>query len=96
MTFPLRRARIYASAEWFDKVPTYDVMQPAPFVSQQPRDTIDLTLQQTLNDVFNWSVGVEYVFSGTVTGYASFYTDRSAPCLPTSPRTSPSAAGISL
>ena len=70
-------ARIHASAEWFDAVPAYDVLDPAP-VLLPDSSMASFGLTQELNSVTNIAVGAEYRFSPKLTGYAGFRTDQSA------------------
>ncbi len=71
------RARIHASAEWFDAVPAYDVLEPDPVIL--PDTTMAaFGLTQELTSVANVAVGAEYQFGPTLTGYVGFRTDQSA------------------
>ncbi|UCG88203.1 MAG: hypothetical protein JSW71_06570 [Gemmatimonadota bacterium] len=69
--------RIHASAEWYDAIGPYVVIQGEDFVSQEPEQVMDLDAVQELAEVVNWGVGVEQAFSGKVSGYASYYSDNS-------------------
>jgi hypothetical protein len=71
-------AGLYASAEWYDEITPYFVMQGEDFRAQEPQDVVfPVDAVQALDRVFNWAVGLEYTFSKRVNGYASFYTDNS-------------------
>jgi hypothetical protein len=70
-------ARFHASAEWFDGVPVYDVLAPAP-VLLPDSSMAAFGLTQELTSVTNVAVGAEYQFSPKLTGYAGFRTDQSA------------------
>jgi hypothetical protein len=69
-------ARINASGEWFDKIDPYVVLQGDEFVTQEPAETRSFDVVQSLDDVFNWALGLEYAFKESVLGYVSFATDR--------------------
>ena len=75
--YQLGKARINASGEWFDAIDPYVVLQGEDFVSQEPQEVLTPDVVQAVDDVFNWAVGLEYLFSGNTTGYASFATDKS-------------------
>ena len=70
-------ARIHASAEWYDAVPAYDILDPAPVVLPDT-SLASFGLTQELNSVTNIAVGAEYKFGPKLTGYVGFRTDRSA------------------
>jgi predicted porin len=71
-------ARLHASAEWYEEITPYFVMQGEDFRAQEPQDALfPVDAVQALDKVFNWAVGLEYTFSKKVHGYASFYTDNS-------------------
>ncbi len=76
--FRIGNTRLHGSAEWFDAIAPYVVMQGEDFVSQEPEEVISVDAVQALDEVFNWGVGVEHAFSQKVSGYASYYTDKSA------------------
>ncbi|MBK5096846.1 MAG: hypothetical protein JJE01_03605 [Gemmatimonadetes bacterium] len=71
------KARINASGEWFDKIDPYVVMQGEEFIQQEPPQPITFDVVQSMDDVFNWGLGLEYAFKETFSGYASFATDAS-------------------
>jgi len=73
------KGRLHGSAEYFDKIEPYRVLDAEPFFAQEP-DTLLVTPSpiHSAADVFNWGIGGEYQFSGGLKGYASFYTDNSA------------------
>ncbi len=72
------KTRLHASAEWFDEIPSYFVMQGESFQVQELEDAVfAVDAVQSLDEVFNWAVGLEYAFSKKVNGYASYYTDNS-------------------
>jgi hypothetical protein len=72
-------ARLHGSAEYFDKVEPYKVLDAEPFLAQEP-DTVLVTPQpiHAASEVFNWGAGGEYEFSTGLKAYASFYTDNSS------------------
>jgi hypothetical protein len=66
---------LHASGEWFDAIEPYVVMQGEDFVAQEPAEVISVDVVQALDEVFNWAVGLEHVFSPKLTGYVSYYLD---------------------
>jgi predicted porin len=69
--------RIHASAEWYDAIASYVVIQGEDFVSQEPEEVIEVDAVQALDEVLNWGVGIEHAFSRRFSAYASYYTDNS-------------------
>jgi hypothetical protein len=69
-------ARLNASGEWFDRIDPYVVMEGEEFVTQEPSEVQQFQLIQAVDEVFNWALGLEYSFKGSVTGFASFGTDQ--------------------
>ncbi len=75
---PRGSTTIHFSTEYFAKVNERSVMELADFEIQSSGDTVSASLNQKLDDVLNFALGVEHELSPTVTGYASFRTDFSA------------------
>ena len=69
--------RLHASAEWYDAVPAYVVIQGEEYVTQQPEEMRTPAPEQQLDEVFNWGAGVEHAFSSRFGVYASYFTDNS-------------------
>jgi hypothetical protein len=69
--------RLHGSAEWYDAIEPYVVMQGEDFVSQEPEEVVSVDAVQALDEVFNWAVGLEHAFSPKVSAYASYYLDAS-------------------
>lgn len=69
-------ARLNASGEWFDRIDPYVVMEGEEFVTQEPNEVQQFHLIQAVDEVFNWALGLEYLFKKSVTGFASFGTDQ--------------------
>lgn len=73
-----RATTLHLTAEWFDGVNEYSVLDPDDFVGQTSGDTISLLLTQALDPVLNFGAGLQHDFQDTFTGYLSFRTDYSA------------------
>ncbi|MGD8414646.1 MAG: hypothetical protein PVF33_10455, partial [Candidatus Latescibacterota bacterium] len=75
---PLGPLRVHASAEWFDKVDPYVVIQGETINAAEPSDTeIPVDAVHELSEVLNWGVGLEARLSRRFTGYLSYYQDNS-------------------
>ena len=74
----LGRNKLHFSAEWYDAVKEFSIMEPASFVSQSTGETISRRLIQKLRAVLNYGIGLEVYLNEKVSGYGSFATDRSA------------------
>ncbi len=72
------KAKIHLSAEWFNGVDTYDVLELESFKSQVSGEEIQRTLRQKLDSVVNFGAGIEYRYKEKSTAYLSFSTDNSA------------------
>ncbi len=76
--YQLGASKLYASAEWFDKVDEFEVLDTQPFVGQTTGDSVSFDVTAELDDVLNFGAGVEHQFNQKTGGYASFRTDFSA------------------
>ncbi len=68
-------ARINASAEWFDAIDPYVVMEGEDFTGQVPVQVGRIDVVQEVDDVLNWAVGVGYSLTESIIGFGSFATD---------------------
>lgn len=69
---------VHVTAEYFGHVDEFTVLAPEPFVGQSSGDTLSVEITQALDDVLNFGIGVEQVFTPSFSGYTSFRTDYSA------------------
>ena len=69
--------RLHASAEWYDAIAPYVVIQGEEFVAQVPAEVIPVDAVQELGEVFNWGAGLEHALSSNVSAYLSYSTDNS-------------------
>jgi len=72
-----KKAVLHISAEWFDKVPRYTIIETQPFVGQSTGDTLQFTLVDELDPVLNFGFGLEYYLSEKLSLFASMATDFS-------------------
>jgi len=76
-SYHFRDTVLHASAEWFEAIPSYDVMDTTPYTGQTSGNTLRFPVTQELKGVFNYGFGVEQRYTKW-SGYASFVTDLSA------------------
>jgi hypothetical protein len=71
--------RVHVAVEWWDAVKQYNVIEGAPFAIRTPLgdSTVTTIVAEELQSVFNFGVGLEHRFTPSVSGYASYHTDRS-------------------
>ena len=70
--------KIHTSAEWFNSVGGYQVLQGSEFEGQTTGDTLALGISQELRSIINFGFGLEHTLSDLVSLYGSFATDFSA------------------
>jgi hypothetical protein len=66
------------SAEWFDSLAEYNVMDIQPFKDVASGDTLLPSVIDERRSVLNWAVGLEHRLSASWTGFASFSTNNSS------------------
>jgi len=71
--------RLHGTVDWNGAVGRYTVLETPEFVVHVPSgdSTVKVVINEHLNAVLNWGVGVEHRFGETVIGYASYHTDFS-------------------
>jgi len=75
LAYEFSRTRLFGSAEWYNSVGPYDILDLGPFVGQTTGDTIQVQLVQELRSVVAWALGVQQKLSDKVSGYLSFAFD---------------------
>jgi len=70
--------KFHVSAEWYDAVKKYFVLDTKPFVSQSSGETLTNDLTNELKSVTNYGLGLEYFNSESLIFSGSFVTDFSA------------------
>lgn len=78
MGIPFKNGLIHLSAEWYNEVPEYTILEIAPFTGQSTGETVRFAVQERLESVLNYGLGVEWYFSEKVSAYGSFAMDNSA------------------
>jgi hypothetical protein len=81
--YTLNKITFHFSAEWFNKVDKYTVMEAEPFLSQSTGKNQSLSIVEDLSPVVNGGVAMEYHMNKMFQFYAGFATDFSA--TPTDP-----------
>jgi hypothetical protein len=74
--YQFEKLTIVASAEWFDAIDSYDVLELAPFISQESGELRTPQLKHQAKSVVNYGAGLEYQ-GKKYGGYLSFSTDFS-------------------
>jgi hypothetical protein len=69
---------LHTSAEWFEAIEAYDVLDTTPFQGQTSGASLRFPVTQELKSVLNYGIGVEQRFAHERAGYVSFVTDLSA------------------
>lgn len=77
-SYELGSTTLYATAEWFGNVGTYDVLGPVATPPQSTGTPIPVQLTHKLKSIANLGGGVSHTFSEDVQVYGAFTTDRSA------------------
>jgi len=77
-SYRFNNTTIHASAEWFDAVDEYEVMETQFFTSPTTGETYAHKATNELESVFNWGFGVEQHIRDWLKAYGSFITDYSA------------------
>jgi len=70
--------RFHWSAEWFDSVDRYTVIDAADVIPQVGPGVVVNDLTGEFDSVLNWGLGVEYGVDRSVTAYAGIAADKSA------------------
>lgn len=75
--FHFKRAIIHLSAEWYDKVALYDIIETRPFMVQSTGEELRFKLMDKLDPVINFGIGVELNLNEKSSFYTSFATNYS-------------------
>jgi hypothetical protein len=72
------KTRFHASAEWYDAVQKFRVLETSDFEAQSSGEILQNRVDHELKSIINYGVGIEIFFREKLNGYASFVTDYSA------------------
>lgn len=78
LAYYVGQTEIYVSAEWFNAVKRFVVLDAKPFQGQTTGETISAQLTHELDAVLNVGVGIEHALTDNFEIYASVITDHSA------------------
>jgi len=71
--------RVHAAVDWNGEISKYTVIESEPFTVTTPAgdSTVQVVINDRLDAVLNWGVGLEHHFSPYLGGYLSYHTDQS-------------------
>jgi hypothetical protein len=72
------KVNLHLSAEWFDKISAYTVLDSEPYVSQGSGELLTNDLTHEAKSVVNFGLGLDYLVSKTFVISAGFVTDFTA------------------
>ena len=70
--------KVHVSAEWYDAVEFFSVLDTEPYISQGSGDTLTNDLTHEFKSVTNFGIGLDFFSSENLTISGSFVTDFSA------------------
>lgn len=73
-----RNTVLYFSAEWFNKVNDFLVMEPESFIGQSTGKELNYKINYSLISVFNFGFGIKYIFNENFIYYGGITTDKTA------------------
>jgi len=69
--------KIHLSAEYFNRIPRYTILNSIPFMGQSTGEEINFTFYDEAEPVLNYGAGMEFVFTKTWSFYLSYCSDYS-------------------
>ncbi len=69
---------LYFSAEWYNSVNNFLVMEPESFIAQSAGEVYNYNVNYSLVSVFNFGFGVKYTFNKNFIYYGSISNDQTA------------------
>ncbi len=72
------RTGLYATAEWFNAVPGYEVITTAPYQAQSDGETLVIERDVALRSLINFGFGIDHRFSEEFALYGAFRSDYAA------------------
>jgi hypothetical protein len=70
--------RLHISAEWYDEVASYNVLDTEDFTAQSSGETISYQVNNELKSVLNYGLGAEFYINENLDLFVSYVTDFSA------------------
>jgi hypothetical protein len=78
LSYEFGKSRFHLSAEWFNSVPEFSVLDPDPFIAQSTGDTLQNTVSVSLKSVINYGIGYEQTLSDVISAFGSVFIDHNA------------------
>ena len=72
------KVNVHISAEWFDKINSYYVLDSEPYLSQGNGELLTNDLTHEAKSIINYGIGFDYIMSSEVIISAGFVTDFTA------------------
>ncbi len=76
--YRLGKHRLHISAEWYDEVASYNVLDTEDFTAQSSGETITYRVNNELKSVLNYGLGAEFYVNENLGLFISYVTDFSA------------------
>jgi hypothetical protein len=76
--YKIGKFKIHVSAEWYDAVELFSVLDTEPYISRGSGDTLTNDLTHELKSVTNYGIGLDFFSSENLIFSGSFVTDFSA------------------
>ncbi len=76
--YRIGKHRIHVSAEWFDKIDRYTVIETKSFVGQSTGEPVPYQVENELNSLVNYGLGAEFYLNENLDLFVSYVTDFSA------------------
>jgi len=76
--YRLGKFKFHVSAEWYDAVDKYFVLETEPFLAQDPEEIITNDLTHELKSIINYGFGIDFFSSESLILSGSFVTDFTA------------------
>lgn len=74
----LENTSFYFTAEWFNDVGEFNIMNPNAFLAQSSGQKIEYNSSYSLNSVINFGFGIRHIYNDNFTYYGSITTDKTA------------------
>jgi hypothetical protein len=68
---------VHISAEWFNRIRRYDIIEAEPFIGQSTGELHNFKMYDEANQVINYGAGIEIVLAESFSFYGSYSTDFS-------------------
>jgi len=76
--YRLGKHRLHISAEWYDKINRYAILDTKKFAAQSSGELFSNLVESELQSVLNYGIGAEFYMSETLNLFISYITDFSA------------------